>query len=352
MAISFHPGGHAMLIGSQPLKDHDQATQLVLEHMPHVPNWVQLPAYANEAMVDQFMSGLPGLVQGGERNFVDTQGPEFDGQLLAFFEAYLEASELQEDSHFALTPEIAPGFFSLQTALESPPKQLMAVKGQITGPITFCTGLHDHEQRAIFYHDALRDAAVKLLARKAAWQAGALAKTGKPVIVFIDEPALAGYGSSEFISISKEAITACLEEVIDAVQAQGAMAGVHVCANTDWSLLLESKVDIINFDAHGYFDKFVLYGELIKSYVASGRLLAWGLVPTLHEEDIEAATGDNLWNSWLEKTRQLVDLGVSRDAILPQSFITPACGTGALTPELSEKVIKLTAELSKRIRGK
>ena len=350
----FQPCGRAMLIGSQPLKDHDQATGLVFEHMPAIPNWVQLPVYRHEGMVDQFMAGLPGLVRDADRHYVDTESDEFEEQLLEFFEIYLKITDQGagqwEDPRIALDPEIAPGFFSLLKALEPLPHGLVAVKGQITGPITFCTGLHDHEKRAIFYHDALRDAAVKLLALKAAWQAGTLARTGKPVIVFIDEPALAGYGSSDLISISREDIMACLEEVIAAVQAQGAMAGVHVCANTDWSLLLESKVDIINFDAHGFFDKFVLYGDQIKSYMASGRYLAWGLVPTLISEQIEAATVESLWQDWSEKTRQLVDLGISYDTVLAQSFVTPACGTGSLTPALSERVIQLTSALSKRIR--
>ncbi len=354
MPSKFQPRGLAMLIGSQPLTDYQEATRLVLEQTPQIPNWVQLPVYPREGMVNQFVDGLPGLAGSAAHKYVDTQDPGFDDQMLAFFEAYLQATEqgagLSGDSRFALTHEAAPGFFSLLRALETPPHDLAAVKGQITGPVTFCTGLHDHEKRAIFYHDALRDAAVKLLALKAAWQARMLARADKPVIVFIDEPALAGYGSSEFISISREDIMACLQEVIAAIQGQGAMAGIHVCANTDWSLLLESTVDIINFDAHGYFDKFVLYGDQIRSFMASGRFLAWGLVPTLIAEQIEAATVDSLWRDWSAKSRQLADLGISCDAVLAQSFITPACGTGALTPALSQKVIELTSALSRRIR--
>jgi methionine synthase II (cobalamin-independent) len=355
MPTTLKPGGQAMLIGSQPLDNHDQATRLVFDNIPAIPNWVQLPVYPHEGMVDQFMAGLPGLVQANGRTYVDIGGDGFDEQLLAFFETYLQASEqggpLGEDSPFALDSATAPGFYSLLRALQHPSEALMAVKGQITGPITFCTGLQDRERRAIFYHDTLRDAAVKMLALKAAWQADMLAGAGKPVIVFIDEPALAGFGSSEFISISKEDITACLKEVADAVQARGALSGVHVCANTDWSLLLESSVDIINFDAHGFFDKFVLYGDQIKSYLASGRYLAWGLVPTLRAEEILSATVDTLWRDWKEKTGRLADIGVPYDTIRAQSFVTPSCGTGSISPELSERVIRLTRALSDRIRS-
>lgn len=354
MVNDFQPNGLPMLIGSQPLKNHDEATQLILEHIPQIPNWVQLPVFKHEGMVEQFMAGVPGLVQEESRHYVNTAGAGFDDEMLAFFEAYLAVTpsgELEDTSPFALTPEIARGFFSLIDALQSPPDTLTAVKGQITGPITFCTALHDHEKRAVFYDESLRDAAVKLLALKAAWQVQKLSAFAVPVILFIDEPALAGYGSSEFICISREEITLCLQEVMDAVHARGALAGVHVCANTDWSLLLESEVDIINFDAHGYFDKFVLYSDPLKGYLASGRYLAWGMVPTLHADQIEAASVDSLWLDWTVKLQRLADLGLDPNQVKAQSFITPACGTGSLTPELSLKVLMLTKELSKRVRG-
>ena len=353
MPDTFLPSALAMLIGSQPLAAHDEATRLILKYTPDIPNWVQLPAYPHEGMVEQFMAGMPGLVCQADRKFVDIMGEDFDAQMLAFFEEYLQVTGREmawDDSRFVLTPDAAPGFFSLLDQLEAQSHRLSAVKGQVTGPITFCTGLHDLDKRAIFYNDGLRDAAVKLLALKAGWQAKILARLGVPVIIFIDEPALAGYGSSEFISISREDIIACLQEVIDAVHAQGGLAGVHVCANTDWSLLLESEVDIVNFDAHGYFDKLVLYADPLKRFLASGRCLAWGLVPTLRAEQIQAAGVDSLWQDWTAKIGQLEDKGMDAATVKAQAFITPACGTGSLSPELSLKVLELTSGLSRRIR--
>lgn len=354
MNAGFQPNGLAMLIGSQPVNDHTQASGLVKAHTPEIMNWVQLPINKQEGMVEQFMGGLPGLIQESDKNYVNTGDDRFDDQMLAFFEEYIEVSGQETDwdqSRFVLTPHVAQGFFTLLDILKTPPAELQAVKGQVTGPITFCTAMHDHEGRAIFYNEALREAAVKLLALKAAWQVRQLVRAGRPVIVFIDEPALAGYGSSEFISISREDINSCLQEVIAAVHDQGALAGVHVCANTDWSLLLDSRVDIINFDAHGYFDKFILYADQLKAFVNSGRLLAWGLVPTLDPEQIAAATEETLWQDWKRKSQQMIDLGIGREALKSQSFITPSCGTGSLTPELGLKVLTLTQGLSRRIRS-
>ncbi len=354
MLNEFKPNALPMLIGSQPLDSHEEAMRLILNHTPQIPNWVQLPVHKHEGMVEQFMAGLPGLIQGDDRLYVDTAGATFDDEMLTFFEAYLaavEVGDIGDDTPFALSSETANGFFSLMAALQSPPDNLIAVKGQITGPISFCTTLQDHDKRAIFYHEGLRDAAVKSLALKAAWQAKKLGTFGVPVILFIDEPALAGFGSSEFISISREEIQTCLQELIEAIHGQGALAGVHVCANTDWSLLLDSDVDIINFDAYGYFDKFILYADQLKQYVASGRYLAWGLVPTLLANQIESATVDSLWQDWTGKLERLSALGLDPAQVTAQSFITPSCGTGSLTPELSQRVLMLTEGLSARIRN-
>jgi hypothetical protein len=61
------------------------------------------------------------------------------------------------------------------------------------------------------------------------------------------------------------------QEVVDAIHADGGLAGIHVCANTDWSLVLESGADIVNFDAYAYFDRFILYGESqIRDFLAAG----------------------------------------------------------------------------------
>jgi methionine synthase II (cobalamin-independent) len=186
--------------------------------------------------------------------------------------AFSEDPDRLPGSRFALTKATGKGVAALLDTLgriKTPP---VAVKGQVTGPITFCTGVKDQDDRAIFYNETLRDAAVKRLALNARWQIRTLSGPGCPVIIFIDEPALAGFGSSELISISKEEILACLQEVVDAIHTDGGLAGIHVCANTDWSLVLESGADIVNFDAYAYFDRFILYGT--RSGISGRRAVA------------------------------------------------------------------------------
>jgi methionine synthase II (cobalamin-independent) len=197
----------------------------------------------------------------------------------------------------------------------------------------------------------MRDAAVKILAMKARWQVRQLAQFQRPVIIFFDEPALAGVGSSEFTSISNEAISQCFDEVFEAVHLEGGLAGIHVCANTDWSLVLKSSADIVSFDAYAYFDKFILYPEHIKGFLESEKVLAWGIVPTLKSDDINKETTASLLRQWSEKAKRFEALGIDPARLIRHSLITPSCGTGSLSIDHAKKVLKMTREVSMEIRN-
>ncbi len=353
MDSPFRPRGLAMLIGSLPLADHVEACQLVLEYTPQIPLWVQLPAHKEEAMIAQFMPGLPGICSTGDRVYIDTDQDDFDNDLLKFYEDYLAVVEGHCDlseSRFVLSEDTARGFFVFVESLKRLSTPPVAVKGQVTGPFTFCTAISDQNKKAIVYDEQVQDAAVKLLALKSRWQVQQLSRFGCPVIIFFDEPALSGFGSSAFISISRDGIAQSLDEVIAAVHAEGGLAGVHVCANTDWSLVLDSAADIVSFDAYAYFDRFILYSDQIKEFLDAGKIIAWGMVPTLNPDELENATTESLVNQWKQKAAQVEKLGIDSDQLISQSLITPSCGAGSLSTGLAIKALKLTQEISQQIR--
>ena len=355
MAAPFQPDGLPAFIGSLPFKDHREALNYVLEYTPEIPLWTQLPLHEAEGMVIQFTPGLPGLCRNENSVYVDASGDDFDNDLIRFYEEYMAVVEEKSDlsnSRFVLGEDTAKGFFVFIDELKRLSAPPAAVKGQITGPFTFCTGIADQNKKAIIYDEQINDAAVKLLSLKARWQARELSQFGRPVIIFIDEPALAGFGSSEFITISPDEITRNLEEVIAGVHAEGGMAGVHVCANTDWSLILDSSADIVSFDAYSYFDRFMLYSAKIKEFLNAGKIIAWGMVPTLKADELENETTESLVGQWREKAGAIEKLGINSDQLVSQSIITPSCGAGSLRTELAIKVLKLTQGISEKIRHK
>ncbi len=351
----FNPNCLPLFVGSLPIMDSDAACDLVQTYSPAILSWSQMPGNDKQAgMVAQFAPGLPGLRTDPKGIYVDMGDTHYEAAMLEFYETYLASTDGGGDlnkGQFALTPQSAPGFYTFLERLDMLAQSPLAVKGQITGPFTMGTGIKDQNGRAIFHEDVMRDMLVKLLVLKARWQVRQLTRKNVTVMLFVDGPALAGFGSSEFISISREDVAAVLSELIRAIQEAGAIAGVHVCANTDWSMLMTTGVDLISFDAYNYFERVALYRTELKDYISSGKWLAWGIVPSLDEVQIEAESTASLVQKFKQKIAQLDTLGIDRAIILGQSLITPSCGLGTLSVAHAQKVMQMTKEVSDIIRG-
>jgi methionine synthase II (cobalamin-independent) len=354
---NFRPDCLPVLIGSLPINDHKEAAELIFEYTPEVPLWPQLPMYKEEGMREQFMTGLPGLVTDGDRVYLDTGKKGFDEDYLAFFEEYLAVGEGASEigsSVFALTPETGRGFEEFLRQVDEKIKNngntFAALKGQVTGPVTFGTSMKDQNDRSVFYNDQLREVCVKKLAMNAKWQAQEFRKRGSVPIIFIDEPSLAGFGTSAYITITKEDVTETIGEIIDAVQSEKGLSGVHVCANTQWDMLLESKIDVISFDAYSYFEKFILFPKEISRYIERGSCLAWGIVPTHSKDIIENESVETLFEKFEEQLTHAEKIGIDKQLLLEHIFIAPSCGTGSISFKAAKKVLELTRGLSDRVR--
>lgn len=349
---SFEADCRPVLIGSLPHLEHGAAVKLIFDYTPQIPIWPQLPHYRNEGMMLQFLPGLPGITQKEDRVFIDSSGADFETEFLAFFEDYLgvvEGAVDLEDSRFVMTPDDAPGFeFFLEEARQRQ-ADLITLKGQITGPITFCTGLADQQGRALFYDEQLRDAAVKLLAMRARYQTRMMARIKERPLLFFDEPGLAGFGSSAFITITPGDINTCLSEVYEGVREEGGLTGVHVCANTEWPVIFDTGVDVVSFDAYSFFDKLTLFSDHLIAFFNRGGILASGIVPTTAEL-IERETTENLVDRWIGQLEELEELGVPKEQVVKQTLITPSCGTGTVTEQQASRVLEMTRDVSAVIR--
>ncbi|MBW2467190.1 MAG: hypothetical protein JRF02_07805 [Deltaproteobacteria bacterium] len=352
----FSADGLPTLIGSLPAADHKQALEWILEATPAIPLWPQLPALPKERMLNQFIEGIPGIIETEDSTYYDINTDSFSDEQLAFYEEYLLVAENQENllaSRFQTSDFRAAGLYLLADQSGETGGRFAAVKGQVTGPFTMLTGITDADRKLGYYDSTFRDIVVKGIAMKAAWQVRYLKDAyDLPVFLFIDEPALAGLGSSSFISISVDDISGDLAEVIDAIHNCGGLAGVHVCANTDWDILLNSDLDILSFDAYSFFDKFITCKNLIHTYLEKGSLIAWGIIPTSDPEHIKKETCESLVARWEEQADLLAEGDWNRTTILQQTIITPSCGTGSLSPELAQKVLQLTKEVSAVLRNK
>jgi methionine synthase II (cobalamin-independent) len=333
-------------IGSLPLTDPDEAVALALRYLPEAPIWPQLPRRGFlEHMGGQYSESLPGLVtdEGRERFWFDTSR-DLTPELELFFDRYLA----KDDEHFRISESHAAGLYAFLRALAKfPPEKARFLKGHVTGPLTAGLSYKDGQGRDIIHNETLFDAVVKNLAMKAAWQVRLLGSFGKPIIIFIDEPAMETLGSA-FSAAPPELVAEKLDEIIDAIHERGGIAGIHCCGNADWPLIFGTRVDIVNFDAYGYLERVLLYPAEIRAFIARGGALAWGIVPTT------AFTGAETAEELIERLdaglRRLEAQGLPRETLLRRSIVTPACGLGSLGIEPAEAILKLTLEVSERLR--
>lgn len=342
-------------IGSMPHTDAPKICDWIASSMD-IPVWPQLPRLSfRESMYIQYSTTLPAIVldEVKEKIYFNTQG-DIASLLEKFYELYLA----DDVDAFALQREYAAGFFAMLDSLKKYPGQMKFaerwVKGQVTGPISFGLTVTDQDLRASLYDEMLVDVIVKNMAMNARWQIRQLKVLRPNVIIFVDEPYMASFGSA-YISLSREQVITMLDEVYDAIHAEGGLGGVHCCANTDWSVLMSTKVDVLNLDAFGYIDNLALYPNDLRTFLDRGSVVAWGIVPTNEEvfQTTPQALADRLRkgieNICLKSKAR--GISINSDDFKNQSLVSPSCGLGSSGMEVADRAIEVllkTAEILKK----
>lgn len=323
-------------VGSFPHKDGTEVSRQLFDTLD-IPVWPQLPRRDfRESMYVQYGAVMPCIVEDQERSKISF---DVSGERLVELDEFYARYEADDLEYFGLKKAYAQGFYDFLEQL--PDYKGTWVKGQVTGPISFGLTITDENLRASLYNEILADVIVKNMVMNARWQVQQLKQYGHEVLIFIDEPYMSAFGSS-FISLEQEQVVTLLNEVIRAIHAEGGWAGVHCCGNTDWVLLLETEIDMINFDAFNYFDNFALFADQVQTFIERGGTIAWGIVPNddhvfgLEVEELVARFRQGV-TSLSERTNG----GLSVAQIEASSILTPACGLGSASMELTEQALSL-----------
>ncbi|MEW6444169.1 MAG: methionine synthase [bacterium] len=345
------PPGIALAIGTLPHQDPDRALEIMLQACPEAPCWPQLPSRGfQETMIAQFAEGVPcvRIDREGRRIFLVRPEQHLE-EVTSFYEAQLGAEQSGDLSAFALSPGYARGFHAFVERLsgradDKPP----FVKGQVTGPLTFGLSLLDEQGLPALYDPTLSDVVRKSILMKGRWQLERLRPLAEKTILFVDEPILASFGSAALISLSREQAVAHLREIFSALRAAGALVGSHCCGNTDWSLLIEAGVEIINFDAFLYRESLGLYADSVARFLGGGGLLAWGMVPS--ESRYQGHAAEELLALLEQGIRALAAKGVPEALLRRNLVITTSCGLGTLKEPEAEAAMETLKRLSELVR--
>lgn len=345
--MPFNPRCVATAIGSLPHQELSVACDVIFKNIPEILIWPQLPKMDfREAMEIQFCEGLPCVVLNDkkEQMYFDTSG-DITNELEIFYENYMN----ENFDYFKISPQFSRGIYEMEKRLtEKEHSPLKYFKSQVTGPITIGLGRVDENKRAIYYNEMFRDVIVKGTEMKARWLLQKFSFLGKDQLCFIDEPILSAFGSSTYVSVQRSDVVKYLKEVIEAIHKEGALAGIHCCGNTEWTILIDSGVDIISFDAYEYGETITYYPERVNRFLEDGGVLAWGIAPT--SEKINQETPETLVRKLETGIEKLAAKGIGKSLIQEKCLLTPSCGTGSLSVEISEKILQSLSAVSRLLR--
>ncbi len=334
-------------IGSVPFLDIKETCNNVLKNFPSMPFWPQFAKRSYlEDMSAQYCEGLPLIhINEKEKSLEIPPSSNAEEELTTFYEHFLA----QDMDYFPISRDHAPGLYAMLDLIDQDPEQGGPyIKGQTVGPVTFAAGILDANDKPILHNAELLEAMVSGLAIKALWQVQELGKTGKRTIIFMDEPYLSGFGSA-FSSIQRHEVIDILRKVIDYLRENSdALIGIHCCGNTDWPMIIETGIDIINFDAFEYMDHFLLYPDDVTGFIRNGGTIAWGIVPTSGFTGEESVEG--LFSKIKEGLHRIHEWGITPEMLAQRSILTPACGMGTMDPDMAKKVMDLLSRLSQKCK--
>jgi hypothetical protein len=179
------------------------------------------------------------------------------------------------------------------------------VKLQVTGPVTLAVALGGTD---------LAGEIAQWLQVSVAAQVERLRSLGLDTLLVVDEPGLAGQGRLGL-------------GVWDRLRETGAVAwGLHICGPVPWALIDAVDADLLSFD----LTRTPLEPHArraLRRLVRRGGRVAWGAL-----DPVDPGTSGDAAALVAAALHALAGDGLDVDAVAARSLLTPACGTGGLTP--------------------
>jgi len=289
-------------------------------------------------MVVQFSEGFPGAVMEGDKIHIEPSA-NLESEVE---QVYVDCE--QDNAHgYSVSREYSAGLHAFLSKAGSN----KIVKGQVTGPITWGLTVTGQDGLGILYDDTLAETAAKFLRLKARWQENILREISPNPVIFVDEPYLVSLGSV-FTPIPEEKVPILLEETLKGIKG---IKGLHCCGNTNWSVILDTTIDILSFDAYNYASSLSTHSGKVKSFLERGGNIAWGIVPN-EEEAVLKESVPSLRDRLEEAMAAFTRDGVRFKQIVAQGLITPSCTLAGLPLEAANQALELTAKLSSELRSR
>ncbi len=308
--MTFEAGCKTTAMGIMPHNDIDEALELALSL--DIPFWPQLPRVSfYEDMYAQASQNFPGIVVDTENERVSFTTAKFNKELEGYF-------ELMDDTRiFALSQEYSAVYHKF---LEKDLQDYIAVRGQMTGPVSFGFNVIDENRKPIIYNDEVRAILFDFIQKKVNVQYKELKQKNTNAFVWVDEPGL-GYVFSGLSGYNERQAKEDYEGFLQGLEGP---KGLHLCANVNLPYLLELGVEILSFDAFQIEFMPKEYAGAVAKFLKSGGIISWGIVPTDSSTlaKVSPDTFTDLLLDYWEVISRETDVPLSQ--IAEQALVAPA----------------------------
>ncbi|MFA4915770.1 MAG: hypothetical protein WC560_03765 [Syntrophales bacterium] len=297
-------------MGIMPHTDIEKALDLALSL--DIPFWPQLPGVSFfEDMYAQASQNFPGIIVDTENKKLNFNTARFEQELGDYFE------KMDDPATFVLSEDYSVVYHRFLTREMG---DYHAIRGQVTGPVSFGFNVIDENRKPIIYNDEVRAVLFDFTQKKVNVQYRELREKNSNAFVWVDEPGL-GY---VFSGLSGYNDRQAKEDYAGFLQGLEGPKGMHLCANVNLPYLLELGIEILSFDAYQIEFMPREYTSAVAEFLRGGGIIAWGIIPT--ESTILAGeTPETLAKRLIDYWEVVVrNTDLTREQISEQALVAPA----------------------------
>ena len=307
---NFQAGCKTTAMGIMPHTDVGRALDLVLSL--DIPFWPQLPNVSfYEDMYVQTSHDFPGIVVDYDSEKISFNTARFEKELGDY------SRKMAEPESLALNRRHSAVYHRF---LSKNLQGYHAIRGQVSGPVSFGFRVADEDSKPIIYNDGVRALLFDFIQRKVNIQYGQLREKNQNAFVWLDEPGLGWV----FSGLSGYNDMQARQDYQSFLAGLDGLRALHLCANVNLPYLLGLGVELLSFDAYQIEIMPKGYASSVAEYIRSGGVISWGIVPT-DSASLDKETPETLaelllgyWEAVSQNTGLLVK------QIAGQALIAPA----------------------------
>jgi hypothetical protein len=354
--VAFEARCSTTAMGIMPHRDVNRALELALSM--DIPFWPQLPKVSlYEDMYVQASQNFPGIAIDFDKERLIFNTARFEQELDEYF------MKMDSPEAFALTAEYSRVFHKF---LSKELQGYKAIRGQVTGPVSFGLKVLDEDLKPIIYNEEVRAILFDFIQRKVNVQYQELKKRNPNAFVWVDEPGLS-YVFSGFSGYNDQHAREDYHRFVEGLEGP---KGLHLCAEVNLPYLLDLRVEILSFDAYQIGFMPEEYAGSVAEFIKRGGVISWGIVPT-ESTALATQTPETLaeiLSDYWEVISENADLSLNQIAM--QSLVAPArcclsdlgqvntdgktaseCQVSSIEEGLVEKAFAFLSELSHILKG-